>query len=256
MGRLATEVGHPLVLLGQVVRIAVRKPKGYWGDVRDDMYYNLKKVSVPFVVAMFGYGMLASTFAVAIMLILGAPNRLGTVYLSFMLREISPFITGTVVAGVLGTSTTAEIGARKIREELDALVVLGQNPVRMLVLPRVITLTIMTCALNILGVVLLVGQGFFVVTTLGGTSASAYFANFMANVTVADILNNLFKTLSIGLFIGLICTSKGLRTTRGAEGLGRAVNQAVVVCVVAVFILNDVYNLISQGAVPEMTVSR
>nr|WP_281373674.1 ABC transporter permease [Haloechinothrix aidingensis] len=253
---IATEVGGPLVLAGQTIRTAVREPRGYWGDVRDDTYDLLKKTIVPGIFAMLGYGMLLAVFAVSIFLILGAPNRLGPIYVAILIREIAPFIAGSVVAGVVGTATTTEIGARKIREELDALRVLGQDPVRMLVLPRVIGLAIVTWVVNIIGILTIVVQGYFVATLLGGTSQAAYLTEFMMNISVPEIFANAVKMILIGLIIGFVCASKGLRATSGAEGLGRAVNQAIVISVLAVFIVSVLFNMVLLATVPEMTVSR
>jgi phospholipid/cholesterol/gamma-HCH transport system permease protein len=253
---LVNEAGAPVILLGRLIGEAVREPRGYWGDVRDEMYGVMKKILVPGIFALLGYGMLAATFAVSILLYLGAANRLGLVYLSFIVRETAPFITGTVVAGVVGTSTTSEIGARKIRGELDALIVLGQDPIRLIILPRVIAVTTILCAMNLIGIIIDLAEGLFVVTTLGDTSAASFLTQFMTNISVAEVLGNLFKTLTIGLFIAVICSSKGLRVSSGSEGLGKAVNQAVVVSVLATFVINALFDMILLAQVPQVLVSR
>lgn len=251
-----TEVGQPAMLAIQTCQTLLRKRRGLLSDVRDDMFDQFKKVAIPSFFAMFGYGMLLVTFSVSILLILGAANRLGTIYLAIVIREITPFIAGTVVAGVIGTATTAEIGARKIREEIDALRVLGQDPIRILVLPRVIGLAIVSWVVNTLGIIVIVIQGYVIVTILGGTSRAAYLTNFMQNLTVPELVGNFVKMILIGLLIGFICASKGMHTESGSEGLGRAVNQAVVMSVLAVFILSVLFNMVLLGSVPDITVSR
>lgn len=256
LNNVVFEVGHMGMLLGQVVSTAVRNPRGYWGDVRDDMHYVLKRTFVPSVFALMGYGLLAATFAVAILLFLGAANRLGTVYLTFIIREISPLITGTIVAGAIGAATTSELGARKIREELDALRVLGQDPVRLLVLPRVISLIVITVAVNIMGILITVIEGLAVVSTLGDVSPNAFLASFLENITAPEIIGNLLKMSLAGLFIGIICASKGMTVRSGAEGVGRAVNQAVVISLLMVFIVDVLFNLILLATNPNVTVLR
>ncbi|MFC6866873.1 MlaE family ABC transporter permease [Haloechinothrix salitolerans] len=254
--RVMTEVGQPVMLAVETFRTLLRHRRGLLADVRDDMFDQFKKVAVPGFFAMFGYGMLLVTFSVSILLILGAANRLGTIYLAIVIREITPFIAGTVVAGVVGTATTTEIGARKIREEIDALRVLGQDPIRILVLPRVIGLAIVSWVVNTLGIIVIVIQGYVIVTILGGTSRAAYLTNFMQNLTVPELVGNFVKMILIGLLIGFICASKGMHTDSGSEGLGRAVNQAVVISVLAVFILSVLFNMVLLGSVPQITVSR
>lgn len=248
--------GHMAQLLVQVLSTAIRNPRGYWGDVRDDMRYLVKKLPVPATFALLGFGFLPATWPVVFLLFLGAPNRVGTVYLSFIVREAAPFIVGVIVAGVIGAATTSELGARKIREELDALRVLGQDPIRLLVLPRVISLTIITAALSVFGIVPMVIEGLLIVVTLGDTSAGSFLSSFTENLTVPELAGIVLKMTLVGLFIGIVCASKGLTARPGAEGVGRAVNEAVVISVLAVFIIDVVFNMILLGNYPDMRVLR
>jgi phospholipid/cholesterol/gamma-HCH transport system permease protein len=259
MGALDTviqQVGEIGVLFGQVVYTAVRYPKGYWADTRDDTYYVLKRVFFPAIAVLAGYGLLAASFAVAILLFLGAASRLGTVYLTFSVREIAPLFTGVVISGAIGAATTSELGARKIREELDALRVLGQDPVRLIVLPRVLACVLIMVVMNILGVVVTTGEALMVTHILGNVSYGAFMASFINDITVGEIIGNLVKTALIGLFIGVIAASKGLTVTRGAEGVGRAVNQSVVINLMMVFVVDNIFNLILLALNPNITVSR
>lgn len=256
VNNVVLDVGHMGMLLGQVISTAVRNPRGYWGDTRDDMFYVLKRTFVPSVFALMGYGLLAATFAVAILLFLGAANRLGTVYLTFIIREISPLLTGTIIAGAIGAATTSELGARKIREELDALRVLGQDPVRLLVLPRVISLIVITVSMNVVGILITFIEGLAVVSLLGNVTPNAFLTSFLENITSAEIVGNLIKMSLAGLFIGVICASKGMTAKSGAEGVGRAVNQAVVIALLMVFALDVLFNMILLATNPSVTVLR
>lgn len=250
------ELGGMAQLLYRVINTAVLHPRGYWADVRDDMFDCLRRAMIPLLAVTFGYGLLASTFAVSILTFLGAPNRLGSIYLTFAVREIAPFITAVVVSGVLATKTTSDIGARKIREELDALRVLGQDPVRLLVLPRVISLVLLTILLNYISVIVQVVQALYLTVTLGGASAGSFIETFLSNVTIYEVLGNLVKAALMGLCIGIVSTSKGLAVTRGAEGVGRAVNQAVVICIISALVINSVVDVLLLSYIPELTVLR
>ncbi|GAA5163304.1 ABC transporter permease [Pseudonocardia eucalypti] len=250
------QVGHMGVVGAQVARAACTDPRTYWADTRDDMYYVLRRISVPAFFALIGYGLLAATFAVAILIFLGAANRLGTVYLTFIIREISPLLTSAVVAGAIGAATTSELGSRKIREELDALRVLGQDPIRLLVLPRVISLIAITLAYNILGILMTVTEGLIVVSTLGDVEPNSFLTTFMENITVPEIIGNLIKMTLIGLLIGVISASKGMTCGYGAEGVGRAVNQSVVICLTAAYAMDVLFNMILLATNPSVTVLR
>jgi phospholipid/cholesterol/gamma-HCH transport system permease protein len=250
------EIGEPLELLRSAVVSVVRKPSGFWGDTRDYSIFIIRRALVPTIAANMAYSLLAVVFSTAILLFLGAANRVGVPYFIFTIREIVPLFVGTVMAGVVGASITAEIGARKIRGELDALRVMGQDPVRVLVIPRIIATAGMTGMFSIFILYFNLGMGALTGGWLAGTSTGAYLEASTTNVTVAEVFGVVGKLIIIGLFIGLVCASKGLSAPAGSEGLGWAVNRAVVVCVLAVFMIDVIFNMILQGLVPSLSVSR
>ncbi len=164
-------------------------------------------------------------------------------------------VMGTV-AGVMGTAMTADLGARRIREELDALTVLGVDAVRTLVLPRVIAITVMMVAFNVLGSVLGMGMGLISATSLGTTSPGAYLGNMLGALTVPELVGTTVKCTLIGVFIGVVSAQKGLTAKGGAEGVGRAVNEAVVLSFAAVWIFNFIVNATMLGLNPDMLINR
>lgn len=254
--RLVVEVGQTGQLLTYLVRTAVTQPRGYWGSVRDEMYSMLRFCWLPVALAVGGFTFLIANYAYDLLSLLGAGNRLGTYFVFASLREISPFCTGMAVAGVMGTAMTADLGARRIREELDALTVLGVDAVRTLVLPRVIAITVMMVAFNILGGLLGMGMGLISATALGTTSPGAYLGNMLGALTVPELVGTNVKCTLIGLFIGIVSAQKGLTAKGGAEGVGRAVNEAVVLSFAAVWIFNFVVNATMLGLNPDMLINR
>src|SRR5437879_7005051 len=126
---LVVEVGQAGQLLGYLVKTAVTNPRGYWGATRDEMYAMLRFCWLPCALAVGGFTFLIANYAYDLLSLIGAQNRLGTYFVMASVREISPFCTGMAVAGVMGTAMTADLGARRIREELDALTVLGVDAV-------------------------------------------------------------------------------------------------------------------------------
>jgi phospholipid/cholesterol/gamma-HCH transport system permease protein len=254
--QLMTDVGQIGQLLVQLATTAVRDPRGYWASTRDEMYGMLRFCWLPVSLCVGGFCFLIGNYAYGILTLAGGQNRLGTFFVFATAREISPFCTGMAVAGVMGTALTADLGARKVREELDALAVLGVDIVRMLVLPRVIAITTMMVAFNIVGIGLGVIMAAIAGTIIGNTSAGAFFSIFLSNMTEPEMFGTVIKTLLIGLFIGVVCAQKGLNVKGGPEGVGRAVNQAVVLCFAAVWILNFVINAVMLGLNPDMLVNR
>ncbi|WP_250282541.1 MULTISPECIES: ABC transporter permease [unclassified Frankia] len=254
--RVTVDVGQSGQLLGRLATTAVRQPRGYWGSTRDEMYAMLRFCWLPCSLAVGGFTFLIANYAYDLLSLLGGQNRLGTYFVMASLREISPFCTGMAVAGVMGTAMTADLGARRIREELDALKVLGIDATRMLVLPRVLAITIMTVAFTIIGGLLGIIMAMLSATVFGATSTGGYFANFLSSLTAPELVGVLIKSTLTGLFIGIVCAQKGLTARGGSEGVGRAVNEAVVLCFAAVWVINFMANATLLGLNPDMLVNR
>lgn len=242
-------------LFGVVVKEAVTRPRGYWGDVRDQMYSILRLCWLPMVISTFAFGFGAPGLqALNFHVLFGIPERLGSFFIMASVREFAPWINAMVVAGVVGTAITADLGARRVREELDALEVLGVDPIRTLVLPRVIALFVMTGLLDIAALIFGTLGGFVAAVGVGGATPAAFVNNFFDNATIVDLWGSVGKTALFGLIIGVVCCYKGLRAEGGPAGVGRAVNQAVVVSFAGIWIFNYVFTTILLGLNPSMQV--
>jgi phospholipid/cholesterol/gamma-HCH transport system permease protein len=243
-------------LLAKVVGSAVGRPVGYWGDVVDEMNAMLRYSWMPSLVAIGGFVLVMSNYAYDLVTFVGAQSRVSTYLVMAIAREIAPFCTGMAVAGVLGTALTADLGARRVREELDAMEVLGINVVRAIVLPRVISITFLALGLVIVGLLIGLGSGLLAASVFNNTSVGTFMANFLAIMTTAELVGVVVKILLTGLFVGIVCAQKGLSASGGPEGVGKAVNQSVVICFIAVFIINFCVNAVTLGLSPEMMVNR
>ncbi|KRF17430.1 ABC transporter substrate-binding protein [Nocardioides sp. Soil797] len=242
-------------LLGTVVWSAVRHPVGYWGQVRDQMFDVLKLCWFPMAVSTVAFGFGAPGLQGGnIYNLFGIPERLGSFFIMASVREFAPWINAMVVAGVVGAAMTADLGARKIREEIDALQVLGIDPIRDLVVPRVIAVTIMTGLLDLVALTFGIVGGYLAAVPILGASSGAFFSSFFANATVTDLWGSVLKTTIFGLIIGVVCCYKGLTVQGGPIGVGRAVNQAVVISFAAIFIVNSLFTSILLGLNPAMQV--
>jgi phospholipid/cholesterol/gamma-HCH transport system permease protein len=186
----------------------------------------------------------------------GAVDRVGAFVPVALLREGGPIISGAVMAGTIGTTITAEFGARVIREEIEALKVMGVDPIRNLVLPRIVALTVVMLVLNMLGLVAgVLGAFAGAVGLLGGTSGS-FFHQALANTSYVDLWASEVKTLIFGLMIGVIACYKGLSVSGGAEGVGRAVNESVVACLVGVGAVGLLFTTLFLSLYPDSLVLR
>lgn len=250
-------LGGMAALAVAAARALVRPPFAWRREYVLQCIFILKVSLLPIAISIAawgfsGPGLQAGNFLVTF----GTIDRAGGFMVVAIVREFGTFVTATVVAGVVGTTITAELGARSIRGELDALRVLGVDPISQMVAPRILALTVMMAALDVMALVCGVIGGYVAsVGVLGGTTG-AFFVNFFANTTFLDLAASVIKVAIFGFLIGTICCYKGLNVSGGAEGVGRAVNEAVVACLIAIFFVNLVYTQFFLAAFPDVGVFR
>src|SRR5204862_488509 len=152
----------------------------------------------------------------------GALDRLGGFFVLASIREFARFVDAIVLAGVAGTAITADLGARKIREELDALQVLGVDPVKNLVVPRFLALMLVTGLFDIYALLFGIFGG-IVATIVNHAPLGPFWATFFNNASTTDLWGSVVKTTIFGAIIAIVCCYKGM-TASGGEGahVGRA----------------------------------
>jgi phospholipid/cholesterol/gamma-HCH transport system permease protein len=187
---------------------------------------------------------------------LGASDRNAAFLGVGLIREFGVTMTGAVFAGVVGTTYTAEFGARKIREELEALRVIGIDPVRSMVVPRIVAMCVMSPVIFLLGFVAGAAGTYVASTKYFGASGGPFIPQLLSNTSWIDLWAAIAKVMLFGLVIAVIACSKGMDAKGGAQGVGRAVNESVVACLVAVFFVNIVYTQLLLGWFPDLSVFR
>jgi phospholipid/cholesterol/gamma-HCH transport system permease protein len=180
----------------------------------------------------------------------------GTTYLSWS-RELATTITEMLFAGLVGASITADLGARRVREELDALSVLGIDNVRSLVVPRVMAAGLVAPVLAAFSLLWVLGVNLLIAPHQLGFSWGEYFAEVQRAIFAPDLLFTIFlKNLIIGTFVGVVACHKGLTCRMSSDGVGRAVNQTIVVAFVGIWLFNAFFNLAYLTAFPAASVLR
>ena len=139
-----------------------------------------------------------------------------------------------MLTGFAGAAIAAEIGTMVVGEEIEALEAHALNPVRFLVVPRMIAATISMVCLAVISNVMAVSAGGLISKLALGISWTTYYENLTTQVDPVDFLTGLMKAAVFGMLIGLIACGNGLRVTGGAAGVGRATTATVVESVVAV----------------------
>jgi phospholipid/cholesterol/gamma-HCH transport system permease protein len=181
---------------------------------------------------------------------LGAQSFTGGASVLAVIREASPIVTALLIAGAGGSAIAADLGSRKIRDEIDALEVLGISPVQRLVVPRVLATMLVAVLLN--GLVSIVGTagGYFFNVVLQGGTPGAYLASFSALAQLPDLYAGEVKALVFGAIAGLVAAHKGLTAGGGPKGVGDAVNQSVVITFMLLFCANFIITAIYFQLVP------
>src|SRR5581483_5380016 len=235
------EVGDMMLLTGRTISSAVRPPFPYGGEFVAQFLFTLRLCWLPLLVSTVAInygapGLQAANF----LTIFGALDRLGGFFVLAAVREIGPLITAIVVAGIAGTAITADLGAREVREELDALQVLGVDPVKNLVVPRFLAMMVVTGLFDIYALLFGIFGG-IIAELVNGQSLGPFWATLFANASTTDLWGSVLKTTCFGAIIAIVCCYKGMSASGGAEGVGRAVNEAVVLAFTAIFSFDYVF---------------
>jgi phospholipid/cholesterol/gamma-HCH transport system permease protein len=182
---------------------------------------------------------------------LGAQSFAGATAVLAVTREAAPIAAAMIIAGAAGSAICSDMGARKIREEIDAMEVLGVNPVQRLVVPRVLAAMLVAVLLNgLVSVVGVMGGYFFNVVLQGGTPG-AYLASFSALAQLPDLWISEIKALIFGFIAGVVAAYRGLNPKGGPKGVGDAVNQSVVITFLLLFFVNFVLTAVYLTVVPQ-----
>ncbi len=243
-----------MILTGRTISSAMSPPYPYGGELVSQFLFTLRLVWFPLLVSTVAInygapGLQAANFLVLI----GALDRLGGFFVLAAIREIGPFITAIVVAGVAGTAITADLGARKVREELDALQVLGVDPVKNLVVPRFLSLMVVTGLFDIYAILFGLFGG-LLAEVLNGGAVGPFWNTLFANSSVTDLWGSVLKTTVFGAIIAIVCCYKGMSASGGAEGVGRAVNEAVVISFLGIGAFNYVFTQTLLATHPQILV--
>jgi len=158
----------------------------------------------------------------------GAESLVGPTVALSMARELGPVLTGLMVTGRAGSAMATELGTMRVTEQIDALVTMAVNPVKYLVVPRVLAGILMFPLLAIVTDFVGVIGGYFVGVQLLGINPGVYIGRTIDFVTVDDIFTGLYKSVVFGLISTLVACYNGFYTTGGAEGVGKAATNSVV----------------------------
>src|ERR1700710_433510 len=217
--------------------VLVRKPWN-WREILEQIWFVARVSIFPTIMLSIPYTVLIVFTLNIVLLEIGAGDLSGAGAALASVTQVGPVVTAIVVAGAGSTAMCADLGARTIREEIDAMKVIGVNPIQALVVPRVIAATFVALMLySVVAVVGLFGSYFFVVYVQNVTPG-AFVAGMTLLTGLPQVIVSLVKALLFGLSAGLIACYKGLNVGGGPTAVGNAVNETVVFAFMALFLIN------------------
>jgi phospholipid/cholesterol/gamma-HCH transport system permease protein len=159
---------------------------------------------------------------------LTAPAAIPLLVIVSMTRELGPVLASLMVAGRVGAAIAAELGTMRVTEQIDALETLATNPMKYLIVPRVLAGVLMMPLLVLIADVIGVMGGFIVSSAILEMNESAYIKTTIANLTTFDVVSGLIKAAVFGLIIAILGCFNGYHSRGGAQGVGAATTHAVV----------------------------
>ena len=235
-------LGAYTLMMFQMIWNSIKHPPS-WRLVQSQLF-EVGVASLP-VIAITGLstGMVLAAQAYFQLSDKGLTGTTGIMVAKSMLVELGPILTAFMITGRVGAAITAELGSMKVTEQVDALRSMAVDPLRYLIAPRFIAMTLMvpiltifSCAMGILG-------GYLVAVQIYGMAPHAFFDPMPIYVTWFDLASGLTKSFVFGLLIVSISCYRGITTTGGAAGVGRSTTTSVVLCYSAILTANFMLTL-------------
>jgi phospholipid/cholesterol/gamma-HCH transport system permease protein len=244
------EPGRFFAMSLDTLRACAKRPF-QWREFVEQAWFIASVTVLPTMLVSIPFGAILSLQVGSLIRQLGAQSFTGATAVVAIVREASPIVTALLIAGAAGSAICADIGSRKIREEIDAMEVLGINPLHRLVVPRVLACGIVGALLNGLVSVVGIAGGYVFNVMLQGGTPGAYLASFSGLAQLPDLWQAEIKAVVFGVTAGLVAAYKGLNAEGGPKGVGDAVNQTVVITFMLLFVENFVMSQIYFQIVPQ-----
>ncbi len=229
------ELGGMVVLGWSTITQSLRRPLDVDLWIEQIDLLGVRSLTLTNVTLLFT-GMVLSLQTAYSISVYGGKGFVADIVALSVVRELGPVLTALMVAGRVGAGITAELGSMAVTEQIDALRALAASPVKKLVVPRVGALVISLPLLTILANTVALFGGLLMAVTEVGQSRSYYMSHVFSALTITDVISGVGKTVFFAFFIGIIACYNGLHASGGADGVGRATTNTVVVSSLSVIV--------------------
>jgi len=211
----------------QAIACSITPPIKFYRVLKQIRFVGWKSIPVICLTGIFT-GMVLALQGHPTLRKVGSEAFIGPLVALSLIRELGPVLSALMVTGRAGSSIAAEIGIMRTQDQIDAMALMGLNPLRYLVAPNLIALFIAMPLLAALFDVVAIFGGYLVAVRMLGLNAGTYFGQMNNYVELKDVLGGLYKSMSFGILIGWVCCFKGYYSRFGAEGVSAATTEAVV----------------------------
>lgn len=209
-----------------------------WTEFLLQAWFMTRVSLLPTILVSIPFGVITSVQIGAAANQIGAQSFIGAVNGIGVLRQGAPLVTSLMIAGAVGSAICSDLGARTVREELDALRVMGISPVQRLVAPRVLAALMVALLLTVVTAMTAMVTAFALVVGTGQISSGTYIESFVGLSQPTDLYLAEFKALIFGFIATIVAAHKGITARGGPKGVADAVNQAVVLSVILLAVVN------------------
>ncbi|WP_405136275.1 ABC transporter permease [Nocardia sp. NBC_01388] len=231
----AMRVGAEAARVGAVDLVRGRLPIK---ELLGQAWFLITVTAIPGILMAVPFGVIVSAQVGNIVHQLGANSLIGAAGGLGVIKQGAPLATGLLLGGAGAAAIAADLGARTIREEVDALRVMGIDPIERLVVPRVFAMVMIAPLLNILIIAVGVVAGYVVAIVALGVTPGSYWNSFGSFATMTDVWVSLIKSVLFGLLVAVISCQRGLEARGGPRGVADGVNAAVILSVVSIAVIN------------------
>ncbi|WP_084161967.1 ABC transporter permease [Nocardia sp. BMG51109] len=209
-----------------------------WREMLSQAWYLVTVTAIPAVLMAIPFGVVVSVQVGNLIHQLGADSLVGAAGGLGVIQQGAPIATGLLLGGAGASAIASDLGARTVREEIDALRTMGISPVHRLVVPRVAAMLLVAPLLNILIVFTGIVAGYLIAVGPQGVTPGSYWATFGAFTALSDVWISLGKAALFGFLVVILACQRGLEARGGPRGVADGVNAAVVLSVAAIIVVN------------------
>ena len=209
-----------------------------WDEFFEQAWFMTRVSLLPAILVSIPFGVIVSVQVGGVASQIGAQSFTGAVNAIGVMRQAAPLVSAVMIAGVVGSAVTADLGARAVREELDALRVMGVSPIQRLAAPRVVAAVLVGICLSAVVATTAIVTGYMIVVGSGSVSSGTYLGAFISFGQTLDLFMAVLKAIIFGFVAVVVAAHKGMNARGGPKGVADAVNQSVVLSVILLALIN------------------